>query len=43
LNVKIYRWPQGTLSMTKMFHDMELSVRYGMSVDVATPVRRVGF
>jgi len=42
LAAKIYRWPQGSLPIANMFRDMELNAKYGMSVDVATPMRKDG-
>jgi hypothetical protein len=41
LNVKIYRWPPATFLMADRFHAMELDAKYGMSVEVAVPIRKV--
>ncbi|KIM88030.1 hypothetical protein PILCRDRAFT_268964 [Piloderma croceum F 1598] len=41
LNAKIYRWPQGPLPLANIVHDMQLDVKYGMSVEVAEPIRKV--
>jgi len=41
LNAKIYRWPPTTFLMADRFHDMELDAKYGMSIEVAKPIRKV--
>jgi hypothetical protein len=43
LNANIYRWPPNNFLMADRFHDMGLDARYGMSVEVATPIQRVCF
>ena len=39
--VKIYRWPQGTLPIATISRNMKFDVKYGVSVEVATPVQKV--
>jgi hypothetical protein len=43
LNAKIYRRSQGTLLMANISNNKNLDANYGISVEVAAPIRRVCF
>jgi len=43
LNVKIYQWPPSQITLPANLHrDMDLDVKYGMSVEVALPIQKDG-
>jgi hypothetical protein len=43
LNTRIYRRSQGTFPMVNISNYKDLDAKYGMSVEVAAPIRRVCF